>query len=219
MEDFNFDINLNDKKLRTNVTTMDSLSKRVLGLDWFTHLPKTFLKDKNGEAKEFTFVPCSYHDGKEFLEANSETLFNDTVYNNNFAMLDSFKNKESFYHHCVDNFALYCDGRMVGYASINLQDWSTYYLRYINVLPEYRGHKVIVNIVEFIIDTIQAYGITRVQADVSVNNHSQLAKHVRMGFLVTGNTQCERWGSMVHLTKLLDEKANAVFSKQYCLST
>lgn len=219
MEDFNFSNQIPRREQLDPGKITDTLTKRVLGLDWNLHLPVSFTKESETTFREFSIVPCTYTDGKDFLEDNAQILFSDSNYNHSFMMLDDCPNKDSYYNNCVDNFAILCEQKMVGYASINMQDWSTYYLRYINVLPKYRGDKIVVDVVNTVEKTLSAYGVSRIQADVAVNNPSQLSKMVRMGFVVTGNTQCERWGSMVSLTKLLNEKARDVFSKQYCIST
>ncbi len=106
---------------------------------------------------------------------------------------------------------------MVAYACINLQDWSTYYLRYINILPQYRGHQLALDIMDKICQTLQHFGIERIEAHVSVGNLGQQIRMAKMGFISTGNYQSERWGSLSLLTKYLDKKYQHTFQRQFCL--
>lgn len=191
-----------------------SLGATLLGIDWQASLPMSFVKE---DGLEFVLKSCSYAQGKNFLEENADRLFDANTVNHNFLMLYPSQTKETYYQQMVDHFAFIHQGEMVGYAAINMLDWSTYYLRYINVLPEYRGHKLVIDFVNYAMVELKRAGVERVEAQISANNASQISKHVRMGFVATGSSQSERWGSMIQLTKYLSEKHEAVFKRQFCL--
>lgn len=194
-----------------------SLSSSLLNINWQETLPAIFEKKSGEEKMLFELKICSYQQGKEFLAEHGKELFGENTINQNFLMLEFSPNKESYYQQFVDHFSISIEGRMVGYACIHLQDWSTYYLRYINVLPEYRGHKLVVDFVETVAKTLKEAGLERIETHVAVHNASQISKLVRLGFVANGNYQSERWGNMILLTKFLSLKHKETFNRQFCL--
>lgn len=186
----------------------------LIGLDWQHYTPWKISKD---DGKEYGLQAISYDQAKEFLTEHSSDLFGDGKLNPNFLMLETSPQKESYYQHYVDHFAITCGEEMIGYACINLQDWSSYYLRYINILPQYRGQQLVIDFVNFTTMVLGQHKIDRIETHVAAHNAGQMSKLVKLGFMVNGNYQSERWGSMTLLTKYLNDKYQQVFQRQFCL--
>jgi hypothetical protein len=98
----------------------------------------------------------------------------------------------------------------------NPLDWSTYYMRSVAMLSEFRERRLLTRFMERSYEPLREAGVERIEGECSPANTPMMRMLVGQGFLVTSTTNSERWGSTVHFTKFLSEEADTVFRRQYC---
>jgi len=116
-----------------------------------------------------------------------------------------------------DVFLFRTGTQTVGLLMGNPIDWSSYYIRSTALLSDYRGRNLGPMLVELLSSTLRAAGVERLEADVSPTNLSSMrGLCLDLGFVVTSTSLSERWGGLIHLTRLLSEEASTVFHRQFC---
>lgn len=115
----------------------------------------------------------------------------------------------------MDVFVFRADGRIAGIAAGHPTDWSTYYMRTLALLPEYREKRFASAFGEHMSRVLRGAGVTRLEAECSVANVAMTRLFVSQGFLIGSMLASERWGVMLKFTKYLDEEAESVFRRQF----
>lgn len=185
------------------------LSEAVFGIDWSELVP-CCLGSGAG-----TMRLADYAEVGAFLSANRKSLLDPEVTGSVFAPLGDGPAKARFCERVLDPFLIEADGEPVGAFLGQAWDWSTYYLRYLAVLPSHRGRGAVASVIERFADFLARYGFQRMEADVSISHRSQLRRVVACGFYPMGTLHSERWGALVHLVRFLDAKPETVFLGQF----
>lgn len=115
-----------------------------------------------------------------------------------------------------DAFLFWHEDRAVGLLMGNPVDWSTYYWRTVAFLPAYRGRGLLAAALEATDRHLAAHGVARVEGETAPNNYAQLRLLLRLGYVVTGSTESDRFGSMLRLTKFLAPGPRETFERQFC---
>jgi len=188
-----------------------SLSSKLWSIDWDSVLPHQF------HGTDFYLDRSSYEELKNFVAKNSSALFTENERDSRFLNNESSALKSKFYEECADIFSYKIDELMVGVFVANVLDWSTYYFRYTNIHPDYRGHQLTERNIASLSQILFKHGVQRICLDVSPSNTEQIQRLSKLGFIISGNIFSERWGSNIMMTKFLDEKYQQVFFDQFCL--
>ena len=115
-----------------------------------------------------------------------------------------------------DVFLFRVGSRTVGLLLANPADWSTYYMRSVAILSDFRERRLLTRFMERSYEPLRKAGVERIEGECSPANTPMMRMLVGQGFLVTSTANSERWGATVRFTKFLSEEAGAVFHRQYC---
>ncbi|MEW6055688.1 MAG: GNAT family N-acetyltransferase [Bdellovibrionota bacterium] len=190
-----------------------SLACKLWGVDWTRHYPVRLTSSATVvEATSFGQVA-------EFLKQNIQAIYRSNQEDQAFLFSGQHAAKSAFYEECSDSFVFRSqqDGRVIGVFIGNVLDWSSYYLRYTAILPEFRRQGIFAEFVEGLVEVLKAYPVERVEADVSPNNHPQVHLLNRVGFNLSGTLLTERWGALSRFTKYMKPANQAVFLNQFCV--
>jgi RimJ/RimL family protein N-acetyltransferase len=102
-------------------------------------------------------------------------------------------------------------GRTVGVCTAHPTDWSTYYIRTLSLLPEYRERRFLTDFETHMTPALKRAGAARYEAECSVANTPMIRFFVGAGFIVSATVNSERWGTMLRFTKFLNDDAEAAF--------
>jgi len=181
------------------------LSRRLWGLDWEDVLPWQIddVSVELGSLEEaLPFMRDHYTeifsagDGRFFTEMMSEA-------------------KRRFFTE-MDIFLLRASGETVGLVMGHPSDWSTYYMRSVALLAEYRARGVFPRFLEHFYGPVRDAGVERIEADASPSNQAVIRLHLSQGSIVTATGSSERWGAFVRFTKFLNQEPHDVFHRQFC---
>jgi ribosomal protein S18 acetylase RimI-like enzyme len=185
-------------------------SEAIWNVDWSAHLPRTLTDD--GIAVEYAEVEKAF----PFVARNFAVVFDEDPAASLFLPQRMTPAKRRYYEHFADTFEFTHDGRSVGFLICTPVDWSTYYLRFIAVLPEYRGRRLFQLFLPILLNILKAAGVERVEADTSPSNLAIVHILNKFMFNVVGTVMTDRWGSLVRFTKFLNEAGEGTFLRQYC---
>ena len=181
-----------------------SLSERLWKISWETELPE--------EIDGISIEIGSFEDAYPFVAEHWQPIFGDGA--ERFLVEELTEAKRRFWEE-MDVFVFRADGRIAGIAAGHPTDWSTYYMRTLALLPEYRERRFATAFSEEMKRVLRAAGVTRLEAECSVANVAMHRLFVSQGFLVGSMLASERWGVMLRFTKYLDEEAESVFRRQF----
>jgi ribosomal protein S18 acetylase RimI-like enzyme len=187
------------------VTRPEPLSSRWWGLDWARLLPWRCggLTVRHGDLQA----------AMPFIREHYAPIFGGP--DPRFLPDPMCDRKERFYRE-ADVLLVEDAGAAVGIQIAHPTDWSTYYVRTLALLPDYRGQGVLEDLTERMAEALAAVGVERIEGELAPNNGACLIAQTRLGYVVTGTQTTDRWGTMVRLTKFLREDAAGVFHRQFC---
>jgi hypothetical protein len=180
-------------------------SARLWGLDWRSVLPFEL---------DGVTVEVGHHAEQvvPFVREHYATIF---CSDESPFLLDPMTEAKQRFVRDMDAFVFRAEGRTVGILLAHPSDWSTYYMRTVAILPEYRERRLLSGFMDLAERVLLAAGVERVEGDCSPANAPMMRMLTARNFLVTSTIASERWGLMVRFTKLLREDARAVFLRQF----
>lgn len=182
-----------------------ALSKRWWGVDWSAAMP--WLHDG------LVIRSGALEDALPFIRDHYGAIFGER--DPRFLEDPMCARKERFYRE-ADVFVIEDAGRTVGLQIAHPTDWSTYYIRSLALLPAVRGRGVLEAMTLRMAEVLAAAGVERIEGETAPNNGACVVAQTRLGYVITGTTNTERWGTLVRLTKFLREDAAGVFQRQFC---
>jgi hypothetical protein len=187
-------------------THEQSLSRRLWSLDWRCVLPWSF--------EEVRVEVASFEDSMPFMREHYASIFGSQGGESRFLSSPMTEAKRRF---CNDSdvFLFRAAGRTVGLLMANPTDWSTYYMRSVAVLPEFRERRLLTRFMEQSYGPLRDAGVERIEGECSPANAPMMRMLVGQGFLVTSTANSERWGATVRFTKFLSDEAEGVFLRQF----
>lgn len=185
------------------------LSEAMFGLAWSDLVPCAL---GGGGAR---LRLAEYAEVERFFAEHRDVLLAPEVAGSGFAGLDDGPAKSRFCGHALDSFAIEADGRTVGVFVGQATDWSTYYLRYLGMEPDYRGAGAVVGIIDLFGAFLAPFGFQRMEMDVSISHLPQLRRVLGRSFYPMGTLHSERWGALVHLVQFLSNEHEAAFLNQF----
>ncbi len=186
-------------------TNIVSTSMRYWGLDWTKVLPWT-LDGISVESSRFDVVG-------PFLREHHNQIFGG---DDGRFLAEAMSPAKLQFCNEADVFAFRHDGRLVGGSICHPSDWSTYYQRLAGLLPDYQGNSVLADFTRALAEPLAKVGVQRIEAEACATNTHVMRALMRIGYVPTGTTATERWGTLVRLTKFISADAATVFERQLC---
>lgn len=183
-----------------------TLSSRIWGLDWGAELPWSL-----GDA---TVAAGSFSDALAFVGEHYESIFGNGKESG--FLSDPFTEAKRRFGDEMDVLLIRADCQVVGLLVAHPLDWTTYYMRSVAILPQYRERKLFVQMVERCFAPLAAVGVERIEGETAPTNTGMMRALTGLGFLVTSTANSERWGATVRFTKFLREEAASVFAERFC---
>jgi hypothetical protein len=181
------------------------MSERLWGLDWRKVLP--------WQIGDVAIEWGSYDDILAFLREHGARLADGPE--GRFLVEEVTEAKRRFFAD-ADVFVMrHVGGRVVGFWAGHPSDWSSYYARAMNILPELREGRLASELSSRICETLAGTEVARIEVETSIANIPMTRLLHGLGFLVTGSSNSERWGAMLRFTKFLREKPAETFSRQF----
>jgi hypothetical protein len=183
------------------------MSKRFWDLDWSRLLPWHF-----GDVA----LECgTFEDVLPFIRDNYARIFGREGAEARF-LADPMTVAKRRFGEEMDIFLFRTAGRIVGVLMSHPTDWTSYYMRSVAILPEYREQRLLTRFMERSYEPLRTAGVERIEGECSPTNLPMMRMLVGQGFLVTSTANSERWGATVRVTKFLREEAESVFARQFC---
>ena len=157
----------------------------------------------------------SFADALPFIQAHYARIFNAEGNAGRF-LGDPLTSAKRRFGDEMDVLMLRSAGATIGLLAAHPLDWSTYYMRTVALLPEFRDRRLLTRLMHLTYEPLRAAGVERIEGDCSPANTPMMRMLVNEAFLVTSTINSERWGSMLRFTKFLREEAQEVFARQYC---
>lgn len=186
-----------------------SLSTQIWGFDWSRVLPFHFEEvtvDLGTFAEAVPFV--TEHYGKFFGNEDESVKF----------LREPMTEAKRRFSELSDVFMFRAERRIIGIMIAHPTDWSTYYLRSSAFVPEYRNRHMLTRFVESLFEPLAAVGVARMETETAPTNLAVQRVMITGGWMITGTSSSERWGTLLRATKFLSEEARAAFSHQFCLT-
>jgi ribosomal protein S18 acetylase RimI-like enzyme len=186
-----------------------SLSTQLWSLDWTRILPFQF--------DDVSVEIATFADAAPFIEEHYPKFFAHEDDGVKFLREPMTEAKRRFSE--LSDVFLFRDGeKKVGVMISHPTDWSTYYLRSSAFLPEYRNRHLLTRFTEALFAPLAAAGVARMETETAPSNLAVQRVMVTCGWVITGTTNSERWGTLLRATKFLSDEARAAFSHQFCLT-
>lgn len=181
-------------------------SSRLWGLDWSVETPWTF--------DGITVETCAFDDAIPFVERHYGGIFG-AAFQGRF-LEDPMTAPKRRFGMDMDVF-IYRDGeREIGMLAGHPSDWTSYYMRTVALLPEYRDKHLLSRTMEKLEGPLADAGCERIDGEVAPTNVAMVRMLTSLGWIVTSTVNSERWGSLLRFTKFLRPEAEEVFARQFC---
>jgi len=187
-----------------------SLSKVIWNIPWEERFPFSI------PGTDVVVTLSTYEEVADFLRQNFAKIYGESALKSPFLLLDQSEERQRYYRSVGDFFTFVQNGKIIGTFVGTAFDWSTYYLRNISMLPEYRGKKYYQAFLEYFLGCLAQSGVERAEGDIAPDNYASMHVLQKMEFVTTGLHMSERWGAMVHYTKFLKPRNRDVFLNQFC---
>jgi hypothetical protein len=185
-----------------------SWSSRLWDLDWAQVLPWRF-EDVAVESTSFdAALPfVQQHYGRIFGSGGSEARF----------LKDPLTETKRRFGSEMDVIQFRAPEGVVGILMGHPTDWTTYYMRTVAILPEYRERRLLTRFMERSYAPLRAVGVERIEGECSPANLPMMRMLIGQGFMMTSTANSERWGYIARFTKFLREEAEVAFNRQFCV--
>ncbi len=185
----------------------DTLSWRWFGIDWRQHLP--------WDTGDLTIAYGTHEDALPFIRDHYPAIFGPNAEG---WTAEPFTPAKLRFLQESDVFVVRDRQRVAGIALGNPLDWSSYYIRSLALLPEYRGRGVPRQLLRRLAPVLRHAGVTRIETDVAPGNRDSTLTHELLGFVATGMNNHDRWGSLLRFTGYLTDEAEQTHRRMFCAS-
>ena len=192
---------------RPSDTPRDTLSWRWFGIDWREHMP--------WNAGDLSIEYGTHDDALPFIRDHYPSIFGPPREG---WTVEPFTAAKLRFLQESDVFVIRDRERVAGIAIGNPLDWSSYYIRSLALLPEYRGRNVPRSLLQRIAPELRRAGVVRIETDVVPTNTDSTLTHELLGFVATGMNNHDRWGSLLRFTGYLDDEVDETYRKKFCAS-
>lgn len=186
-----------------------TLSEYIFDLRWASHFPLSFAGNETVELVDFLTA-------QNFILQHSEEVFEVERWGHRFFVENNTPSKVRYYEKIADHFLFKINGQAIGLVVGTLIDGHSYYLRYGMILKSFQNSGRIQKFVAHIMTILKRHGLHRLETDISPSNLINIHVFNKLEFNISGLGLSERWGSLVHFTKILNEDAENIFLEQFC---
>jgi hypothetical protein len=164
--------------------------------------------------EEIAVESATFDEAIPFIQEHYPSIFGTDAGEQRFLTSPMSEAKRRF---CAESdvFLFRVGPRPVGLLLANPVDWSTYYMRSVAILSEFRERHLLTRFMERSYEPLRKAGVERIEGECSPANTPMMRMLVGQGFLVTSTANSERWGSTVRFTKFLTEDSEDVFLRQF----
>jgi ribosomal protein S18 acetylase RimI-like enzyme len=188
-----------------------SLSLALLGVKWQEYFPLTVPETS------LKITTCQYAVAEEFLTCNWNRIYRQDSTDRRFLSETAHLSRRRAYYRIAGDFFSFLDGeKCVGIFIGTPIDWSSYYFRNCSILPEYQGLGLYQTLLKHLLSVLKLCGVDRVEGDVAPTNLGHVHILNRLGFVVSGLNLTDRWGSLLHFTRFMNEESSQIFLGQFC---
>jgi hypothetical protein len=185
------------------------MSARLWDLQWSEVLPWAF--------EEVQVLPATFDEALPFVQENYGRIFGTSGMEGRF-LTDPLTQTKRRFGAEMDVFQFRVPEGVVGVLMGHPTDWTTYYMRTVAILPEYRDRRLLTRFMELSYAPLRAAGVERIEGECSPANLPMMRMLVGQGFMMTSTANSERWGYVARFTKFLREDAEVAFMRQYCVA-
>ncbi len=196
----------------TESTERSTFSEKIYDFKWTNHFP---LQLKSGEQVHLT----DFSTAARFIKENHARIFQRDHWGDRFFDEDQLPSKYRYYKEVADCFLFIKDGQTYGVFLGTAIDGTSYYIRYCAILPEFQNGGRFQGLLTNLLQVLSQHGVVRAEGDFSPANLVNIHLFNKLQFNITGITLSERWGALVHMTKILNSKAENIFLNQFCTGT
>jgi hypothetical protein len=182
-------------------------SLSLWGLDWREHFPQSF--------GGVTVVASSFEAALPFIARNYGEIFKRDPSVDRF-LGDPMTEAKRRFGAEMDAFLIRDGNEDVGVLVGHPSDWTTYYMRSVALLPEYRERHLLSDLVEFTYEPLRKAGVERIEGDCSPANLAMVRALTSLCFIPNSTHPSERWGMQVRFVKYLRPDAEDIFVRQFC---
>ena len=196
--------------LSTRWARPQSLTQRWFGLDWTEHLPW-----------QVCGVTVDVGDFAEILPSIQRlypALYGRAATDDRF-LPDPMRPAKFRFYQEADVFVFRDADEMIGLQVAHPTDWSSYYVRTVALLPQYRGRGIVAAITRRMSELLARVGVERIEGDIPPPNIPNVIAQTKLGYVATGMLNTDRWGAMTRLTKYISDGADSVFRDRFCYGT
>jgi hypothetical protein len=183
-------------------------SSRLWDLDWESVLPWTF--------EEITVKLSTFDAVLPFVQEHYGRIFGTQSGAARF-LTDPVTEAKRRFGAEMDVFEFRAPEGIIGVLMGHPTDWTTYYMRTVAILPEYRKRRLLTRFMERSYDPLREVGVDRIEGECSPANLPMMRMLVGQGFMVTSTANSERWGYLARFTKFLREEPEMTFLRQFCV--
>jgi len=158
--------------------------------------------------------PGTFEEAAPFIADHYPTIF--ATEPNRFLEEKMTDAKRRFLAEC-DVFLFRADAQDVAIGIGHPTDWATYYIRTFALLPQYRDRGVVKEFVEQVAAAVRAVGVELIEFDTSPGNVPMNRAFLRLGCVVTGSLNTDRWGTLLRYTMHLTPESGRVFKSQFMI--
>lgn len=188
-----------------------TLSETIWNIDWNNYFPYSL------DSNDIIIKKESFETANSFIEKNKNITLPKNDLRSHFLINENYKLKLKYYKEICDVFSIYDkEDSIIGIYITEPIDWSSYYIRYTNLLPKSRGSNISVNFTNYLLEILKKYPVDRLVCEVSPSNLRMVKRLSELKFNITGNSLSERWGSLITFTKFLNEKNEKFFISNFC---
>ncbi len=183
------------------------LSEIILGLDWRNYLPLSI--------GQYHLHASTADEFYQLKKSSQSFILTSETSEDSFVKDINSELKDRYLRHACDFFVFKKGTEVVGTAICEVNDWTTYYLRYITINPHHRNNNLTLEFVRVIENVVKEFKIEKITCDVSPANLSQVSRMSQAGYVYTGNVLSERFGANLRLTKFLKDESWKAYNKNF----
>ncbi len=144
----------------------------------------------------FKFRECSFATLEVYLKRHYATLFDAKEY-----LADP---RKTLFFEGLADAAMLMDGMTEAGGFLGEQnEWNSYYIRHISIVPMYQNRGLWTAALRKIIDEVGKLGLQALTIDTSCTNHRQIHILNKHGFIIQGLTTSPAWGNLLRFSLIL----------------
>lgn len=105
--------------------------------------------------------------------------------------------------------------KTIGWCYGEMEDFETFYMRNTGILPQYQNHGIYQEFLCTFFKYLKELGYQKISGQHNLSNSRIISLKMKLGFIVVGTENHDRWGSLVKLVKFLDPKREKIFNETF----